>query len=172
MSDETQGNGNSGHDENVIRLPEVEASIPDAEELFKAGLFLLKRDKTRDALTAFRAAYLQKENEPRYMSYTGVCLALAEGKTRDGVKLCEAAVGKEFYRAELFLNLGRVYLLAGNRKKAHQAFRKGMALDKESRDLRSELERAAWRAGFRFAAVDLGGIQSGSLSKALNEVSA
>ncbi|HJV88864.1 MAG TPA: ATP-dependent sacrificial sulfur transferase LarE [Holophagaceae bacterium] len=38
--------------------------------------------------------------------------------------------------------------------------------------LRSEIERAAWRAGFRFAAVDLGGIQSGSLSKALNEVSA
>ena len=35
--------------------------------------------------------------------------------------------------------------------------------------LRSELERAAWRAGFRFAAVDLGGIQSGSLSKALRE---
>jgi len=33
--------------------------------------------------------------------------------------------------------------------------------------LRTELERAAWRAGFRFAAVDLGGIQSGSLAKAL-----
>ena len=35
--------------------------------------------------------------------------------------------------------------------------------------LRSEIERAAWRAGFRFAAVDLGGIQSGSLAKALTE---
>jgi uncharacterized protein len=33
--------------------------------------------------------------------------------------------------------------------------------------LRTELERAAWRAGFRFAAVDLGGIQSGSLARAL-----
>ncbi len=33
--------------------------------------------------------------------------------------------------------------------------------------LRTELERAAWRAGFRFAAVDLGGIQSGSLAKSL-----
>lgn len=31
--------------------------------------------------------------------------------------------------------------------------------------LRTELERAAWRAGFRFAAVDLGGVQSGSLAK-------
>lgn len=33
--------------------------------------------------------------------------------------------------------------------------------------LRSDLERAAWRAGFRFAAVDLGGIQSGSLARPL-----
>lgn len=33
--------------------------------------------------------------------------------------------------------------------------------------LRSALERACWRAGFRFAALDLGGIQSGSLSRAL-----
>ena len=33
--------------------------------------------------------------------------------------------------------------------------------------LRTELERAAWRAGFRFVAVDLGGIQSGSLARAL-----
>jgi uncharacterized protein len=33
--------------------------------------------------------------------------------------------------------------------------------------LRTELERACWRAGFRFAAVDLGGIQTGSLAKKL-----
>lgn len=33
--------------------------------------------------------------------------------------------------------------------------------------LRTELERAAWRAGFRFVAVDLGGVQSGSLAKKL-----
>lgn len=33
--------------------------------------------------------------------------------------------------------------------------------------LRTELERAAWRAGFRFATVDLGGLQSGSLAKPL-----
>jgi uncharacterized protein len=33
--------------------------------------------------------------------------------------------------------------------------------------LRTELERAAWRAGFRFVTLDLGGLQSGSLAKAL-----
>jgi uncharacterized protein len=34
--------------------------------------------------------------------------------------------------------------------------------------LRTELERAAWRAGFRFVAVDLGGLQSGSLARPLS----
>lgn len=33
--------------------------------------------------------------------------------------------------------------------------------------LRTELERAAWRAGFRFATLDLAGLQSGSLARAL-----
>lgn len=33
--------------------------------------------------------------------------------------------------------------------------------------LRTELERVAWRAGFRFVAIDLGGVQSGSLAKSL-----
>lgn len=33
--------------------------------------------------------------------------------------------------------------------------------------MRTELERAAWRAGFRFVTLDLGGLQSGSLAKAL-----
>ena len=35
--------------------------------------------------------------------------------------------------------------------------------------LRTDLERAAWRAGFRFVTVDLGGLQSGSLAKTLED---
>ena len=121
------------------------AADSDAEELFKAGLFLLKRDKVREALSAFKRALNIKGNEPKYMSYTGLCLALAEGKTRESVVLCEKAVSMEFYRSELFLNLGRVYIVMGNKKKAHMAFRKGMALDRDNRSLRVELEKMGYR---------------------------
>ena len=117
----------------------------DAEELYKAGLFLLKRDKVREALLAFKRALSIKGKEPKYMSYTGLCLAIAEGKMREAVLLCEKAVSMEFYRSELFLNLGRVYIAMGNRKKAHMAFRKGMALDRDNRSLRVELERMGFR---------------------------
>ena len=48
----------------------------DAEELYKAGLFLLKRDKVKEALSAFKRALNIKGKEPKYMSYTGLCLAL------------------------------------------------------------------------------------------------
>jgi Tfp pilus assembly protein PilF len=61
------------------------------------------------------------------------------------VALCEKAVSMEFYRSELFLNLGRVYIVMGNKKKAHMAFRKGMALDRDNRSLRMELERMGYR---------------------------
>jgi tetratricopeptide (TPR) repeat protein len=122
-----------------------ETANEDPDEFFKAGLFLLRRDKAKEALTAFKRSLLLRENEPRYMSYTGLCLALAQGKVREGLLLCEKAVEREFYRPELFLNLGRVYLLGGNRRKAHMAFRKGLALDRENRDIRLQLERMGVR---------------------------
>jgi len=132
-------------DRTLPRERGAETSDLDAEELFKAGLFLLKRDKVKEALSAFRRALNIKNKEPKYMSYTGLCLALAEGKMRDAVTLCEKAVSMEFYRSELFLNLGRVYIAMGNRKKAHLAFRKGMALDRDNRSLRVELEKMGFR---------------------------
>jgi tetratricopeptide (TPR) repeat protein len=117
----------------------------DPEEFFKAGMFLLKRDRVKEAHAAFKQALFLQERDPRYMSYTGLTLAMAMGKTKEAVLLCEKAVQKEFFRAELFLNLGKVYLLAGNRKKAHIAFRKGMTLDRDNRTLRGELEKMGIR---------------------------
>lgn len=130
-------------DRTLPRQAEEEAE-EDPDEFFRAGLFLLKRDKVREALVAFKRALLARETEPRYMSYTGLCLAL-QRKVKEGLVLCEKAVEKEFFRSELFLNLGRAYLLAGNRRKAHMAFRKGMALDRENRDIRAALEQMGVR---------------------------
>jgi len=117
----------------------------DPEELYKAGVFLLKRDKTREALIAFKHALALKDTDPRYMSYLGLCLALVEGKVKEAQRLCEKSIEKEFFRPELFLNLGRVYLMSGNKKKAHVIFRKGLSIDKDNMDIRYELERMGVR---------------------------
>ena len=117
----------------------------DPEEFYKAGRFLLKRDKVREALMAFKQALQLKETEPRYKSYFGLSLALSEGRVKEALLFCESAVEKEFFRAELFLNLARVYLMAGNRKKAHAVLRKGLAIDKDNKDIRQELDRMGIR---------------------------
>jgi len=116
-----------------------------AEDYFRAGMLFLKREKYREALSAFRHALDLQKLEPRYLSYTGFCLAHVEKRSRDAVDLCEKAVRIEFYRPELFLNLGRVYLLTGNKRKAHQTFWKGYSLDRDNRELRSELEKMGIR---------------------------
>lgn len=116
-----------------------------AEDYFRAGMLFLKREKYREALAAFRHALSLQELEPRYLSYTGFCLAHVEKRSKEAVSLCEKAIRIEFYRPELFLNLGRVYLLAGNKRKAHQTFWKGFALDMDNKELRVELERMGIR---------------------------
>jgi tetratricopeptide (TPR) repeat protein len=129
----------------TLPRPEGEGQERDPEEFFRAGVFLLKRDKAREALIAFKHALQMKGAEPRYKSYFGVSLALSEGKVKEALLFCESAVEKEFYRAELFLNLARVYLMAGNRRKAHAVLRKGLAIDRDSRDIRQELDKMGIR---------------------------
>jgi Flp pilus assembly protein TadD len=112
-----------------------------AEEYFKAGVILLKRGDDREATEAFRRALEMEPSEPRYLSYFGLCLARVKKRTKEAVRLCEKAAKEDFYRPDIFLNLGRVYLLAGNRKKAYEAFRQGHRVDKSDRELRAELEK-------------------------------
>jgi Flp pilus assembly protein TadD len=115
------------------------------EEYFKAGLVLLKRGNDREAAKAFRRAHEMAPSEPRYLSYFGLCLARVERRTKEAVRLCEKAAREDFYRSDIFLNLGRVYLLAGNRKKAYGAFRQGHRVDRTDRELRAELEKMGMR---------------------------
>jgi tetratricopeptide (TPR) repeat protein len=128
-------------------VPEEEQEVPaeDPEEYFKAGKFLLMRDKQKEALRAFRRAFEMNSADPRYMSYYGVCLASVSGRLKEGLALCEKAAAKEFFRAEMFLNLAKVYMKIGNRGKAHDALRKGMSLDRENKDIKRELDKMGVR---------------------------
>jgi len=117
----------------------------DPEDLFASGMTHLKKHRSQKALEAFRKAMESRPDEPRFMSYFGLCLATAENRPEEAVPLCERAVIREFYRPELFFNLGRVYLLAGDAKKAYEIFTRGLALDMTNNDLRRELRRMGRR---------------------------
>ena len=119
------------------------------EKLFEAGIALLQKNETNGAIHFLRRARKANPDNVCYGSYLGLCLARVDRRSEEALMLCKEAVKKEFFRPELFCNLGRVYLWRGNRAQAYKAFMKGLSLEKNNADIISELKQM----GVRKAAV-------------------
>jgi Tfp pilus assembly protein PilF len=87
----------------------------------------------------------------KYQSYFGLCLARVSEKTGDAYRLCSQAAESEFYNPDVFLNLGKVALLRGDRRRAHDAFRRGLQIDVSHADLLGEIHRLGRRRRPLFA---------------------
>jgi tetratricopeptide (TPR) repeat protein len=70
------------------------------------------------------------------LSYFGLCLALVQKKYKIAIDLCKRALELEFYNADHYVNLTRVYVAAGNRKKALETVEAGLKLHAEYEPLR------------------------------------
>lgn len=123
----------------------VPQPIQDPGKVFRAGLLLLKDDNINDALVAFEHAHSLDPTEPICMSYLGLCMVLLRRNVKDAIALCEAACEDNLYHPEIYHNLGRVYLMRGERKKALKALRLGLRIDEDNADIRSELRRMGTR---------------------------
>ena len=60
------------------------------------------------------------------LSFFGLCLALVQKKFKPAIDLCRRAIELQFYTAEHYANLTRVYVAAGNRKKALETVDSGL----------------------------------------------
>lgn len=60
------------------------------------------------------------------LSYFGLCLMLVQKKTKQAIELCKRAIDLEFYDGNHYANLARVYVAAGNRKKALETVQQAM----------------------------------------------
>ena len=90
----------------------------DPVEEFKEGLKFLRNNYAKKALMHFtKAAELDKAN-PFYLSYLGLTLAAAERNWDEAEEICQRAVKMKRTQAELYLNLGEVYRLAGRKDEA------------------------------------------------------
>jgi Flp pilus assembly protein TadD len=114
--------------------------VDNAEELYRAGAALMRRGRGKEALEVLRRARDLAPQEARYLSLYGLCLATAGGKHREGVRLCQLAAEEEFYRPELYRNLGKALLASGRTSEAQEAFREGLTLDPRDRAIIRELE--------------------------------
>ena len=69
------------------------------------------------------------------LSYFGLCMALIDKKYKAAIDLCKRAIELQFYNGDHYANLSRVYLAAGNRKKALETVEAGLKLDPEHEGL-------------------------------------
>jgi len=119
--------------------------ILSAENNFKKGLVALVDDDAGTAVDWFRRA-LQIDRqrnfqrpEWRYLSYYGLSMATATTPNREAIEACRTAAFREAYNADLFLNLARVYRLAGQTTQALESVVRGLEIDPGHRALRAEL---------------------------------
>lgn len=66
------------------------------------------------------------------LSYFGLCVALVQKKYKAAIDLCKHAIDIEFYNGDHYANLARVYVAAGNRKKAIETADNGMKIAAET----------------------------------------
>ncbi|HEY8368211.1 MAG TPA: tetratricopeptide repeat protein [Thermodesulfobacteriota bacterium] len=112
----------------------------DHKELFERGRRLMQDGRHREALACFEEALRLEPGDAAALSHRGLCLALYEGRNEEGIADCRRAVDLEFYRADHYLNLGRVMLSAGRKREAVQAFRQGRTVDPQHPAILRELQ--------------------------------
>jgi len=140
-------------------------SIVSAENRFRKGLEALVDQNYVEAALHFRRAmdieHQRRIRQPdmRYLSYYGLCRATAHDKIQEGLHACKRATRVRNRDPEMFLNLGRVYLLARQKRLAYNAFRAGLCLDpahptlgRETASLHARLPKPASPAAVGFLA--------------------
>jgi dihydrofolate reductase len=130
---------------------EEEMSKSEAEAHFQRGLIFLKRGNYQKAGECFGEAIRidrsQKlfEKEPKYLSYYGLCLALGADKVSEGLNFCQQAIKENVFQPDFYLNLGKVYLKKGSKRKAVKAFNQGLELDKDNEQIKNEIKQLGER---------------------------
>ncbi|MCD6526869.1 MAG: tetratricopeptide repeat protein [Desulfuromonas sp.] len=101
--------------------------IESYAELMKKGLKALEQHSSVEALMLFQQADSQQSTAIS-RSYLAYCLSKVKHQHQRAISLCQSALRDEPHNADHYLNLGRIYLLAGKRGQAMHIFRRGIKL--------------------------------------------
>ena len=120
------------------------AAEPELKELFSLGVAAVDNGDTVNGLL-----FLEKTGEvfrgnPLFCSYLAVCLARERQMFLTAVSLCLNSMAVEPRETLHYLNLGRVYLTVGDKKKAIQTFDNGLQIG-YNKQIHSELYLLGWR---------------------------
>ncbi|VAV83045.1 hypothetical protein MNBD_DELTA01-700 [hydrothermal vent metagenome] len=105
---------------------------------------LTKKCSFKEALAIFETGRCYKD-DPVATSYYALCVAAYRKDAKIAANICKNAVRRGFYSPELFLNLGKIYLLAERKDLAIKAFSKGLCVDRAHKGLKKQLKRLGTR---------------------------
>lgn len=113
------------------------------QSLLEEGMKAVEKGDTLTGLLLFEEAS-KHQLTPTIQSCLGYCLAKEKRQIREGIELCQQARRKEPERSLHYLNLGRIYKLAGQKQFAIKIFRQGMRME-ANRTIMKELESLGLR---------------------------
>ncbi|MFZ3072656.1 MAG: hypothetical protein WA162_05385 [Thermodesulfobacteriota bacterium] len=103
-----------------------------------------KRGKLVLALELFEADPAFKENAVA-LSYYALCIAILRGKCDEALIVLRGAVKKDRFQPDIYMNIGRVYVLKERKDFAAKAFVKGLSLDSSHAGLLKEIKKLGIR---------------------------
>lgn len=110
----------------------------EAEELFAKGLEAIGHDHLYLARTCLEQA-MELEKSPEVCSYLALCRAKTRGPFSEAIALAKEAIECAPGNSSFYLNLGKIYLLSGDKESALNILRKGMQFDNNP-EILNELE--------------------------------
>jgi tetratricopeptide (TPR) repeat protein len=112
----------------------------EAEKEFTRGLKFLQEGNALAAMPFFEKA-AGADPTPLRISCLGFCIAKERGQVQKGIQFCREALEKEPENPLHYLNLGKIFMSAGNKQEAIRTLREGLArgLNQEITDLLNEI---------------------------------
>ena len=100
--------------------------VESFEDLIKKGQQAMESGDTLMALVKFETASNLKPLPPEAKARLGYCLASERRQFKKGAALCSEALRAQPSHPDPYYQLGRIYLLAGQKPNAIATFRRGL----------------------------------------------
>jgi tetratricopeptide (TPR) repeat protein len=130
----------------------------DPERLYKEAHYYLKRREPNMAIHVLNRALEAKPGDPRFLSCLGLCKAMVNRRSKEALELCEKALASGAFGDFFYCNLGKVYSLRGNKRKAYAAFQAGLKTNPRNREIVQELRAMGIRQTAFFSSLPRGHI--------------
>lgn len=107
----------------------------EANQKIAMGIVATRSEDYLQGLTLFLDVYGTEDQPPisgtkaaEGLSYFGLCIALVSKKYKTAIDLAKRAIDLQFYNGDHYANLTKIYVAAGNRKKALETAEAGLKL--------------------------------------------